>query len=128
MADVAAPGAAAPVRSKKAGSEWFWRVLAIIMVAVIAWVAWIAYQLNPPQLVTSAAFEAAAKARATQNAEGKIAGAGTENPVEHSQPALPVESSKPAEPREPPVNVDKLKMSDTLTTSSVPPANARAVQ
>ena len=122
MADGAAEVEAIPAQAKRAGSEWFWRVLAAVMVVVIAWVAWIAYQLNPPQLVTNAAFEAAARARALRNAEGRIAG----NGAEASQPPAVSEPPRPAEPREPPVNIDKLKMSDSLSIAPGSTANARA--
>jgi len=105
----------APVASRKTGSEWFWRILAVLMVAVIGWVIWIAYQLNPPALVTSAAFEAAAKARATQNAEGKIGVVGSDTPAE---------APKPTEPKDPPVNLEKLRLSDTLSTPAAPAAGA----
>lgn len=106
----------APVAPRKAGSEWFWRLLAVLMAAVIGWVVWIAYQLNPPALVTTEAFEAAAKARATQNAEGKIGVAGSDAPAE-----LP----KPVESKDPPVNLEKLRLSDTLSTPLAPAAGAK---
>jgi hypothetical protein len=76
-------------------SEWFWRFLAAVMLFAVGWSIWIFYQLSAPPLVTGAAFEAAAKARATQSASGRI-----------------VPAPKPAEP---PVNVEKLKLSDTIT-------------
>lgn len=76
-------------------SEWFWRFLAAVMMLAVGWSMWIFYQLNVPPLVTSAAFQAAAKAKAAQSARGRIAPA----------PKL----------AEPPVNVDKLRLSDTIT-------------
>jgi len=53
-------------------SEGFWRFLAAVMLFAVCWSLWILYQLNPPVVVTRAAFEAAAKARATQSAKGII--------------------------------------------------------
>ena len=88
-------------------SEWFWRFLAAVMMLAVAWTLWVLYQLNPQPLVTHAAFEAAAKARATQSAQGRIAPA----PVEPAP--------KPAEP---PVNVEKLKLSDTIAPPIAEPA------
>ncbi|MBI1943789.1 MAG: hypothetical protein HYS35_09000 [Betaproteobacteria bacterium] len=76
-------------------SEWFWRFLAAVMLFAVGWAMWIFYQLNAPPLVTSAAFEAAAKAKAAQSARGRIAPA--------------------PRPAEPPVNVEKLRLSDTIT-------------
>ena len=56
-----------------ASGEWIWRFLAGVLLFSVGWILWIAYQLNPPMLVTTAAFEAAAKAKASQNAVGVIA-------------------------------------------------------
>ena len=84
-------------------SEWLWRFLATAMLFAVGWSMWIFYQLNPPPLIMNAAFEAAAKAKANargQNAHGVI-----------SPPA----GSAPAQPREPPINPDKLKFSDSLS-------------
>lgn len=103
----------APVRRR--GSEWFWRFLSAVMIFVIGWVVWIAYQLNPPPLVTSAAFEAAAKARAARNTEGRIAPAPIE-PAANAEGAAP--ASEPAPPRAPPVNIEKLRLSDTLSDAA----------
>ena len=86
-------------------SEWFWRFLATAMLASVVWTTWIFYQLNPPPLIMSAAFEAAAKAKANagQNAHGVI--------------SLPAGSAPaPAQPREPLINADKLKFSDSIAT------------
>lgn len=98
-------------------SEWLWRFLATVILFAVGWTMWIFYQLNPPPLVMNAAFEAAAKARANagQNARGVIlspaASASASTPVPVPDPA-----SAPAEPREPPVNPDKLKFSDSIAT------------
>jgi hypothetical protein len=79
--------------------EWMWRFLALVMLFAVGWSAWIFYQINPAPLITDAAFEAAAKANAKQNAQGLIA------------PAV----QPPPAPKEPPINADKLKLSDTLS-------------
>lgn len=80
--------------------EWFWRFLAAVMLFAVGWSLWIFYQLNPPPLITDAAFEAAAKAKA--NAGQKVQGVIAPAPV-------------PAAPKEAPVNAEKLKYSDSLT-------------
>ena len=80
-------------------SEGFWRFLAAVMLFAVGWAMWIFYQLNPPAIVTKAAYEAAAKAKAAQSAHGRI------------QPA-----PRPAGPSEPPVDVGRLKLSDSLAT------------
>lgn len=105
---------------RKAVGEWIWRFLAGVMLFSVGWVLWIAYQLNPPMLVTTAAFEAAAKAKASQNAAGVIAPKpGVEAPKAAADgPTAEAEAPKPApEPvaKEPPVNLEKLKLSDSIT-------------
>jgi endonuclease YncB( thermonuclease family) len=99
--------------------EWFWRFLAAVMIVAVGWVAWIAYQLNPPPLATQAAWEAAARARASRTASGVI---GTRPGAEEARtaaeapqpPASPL-AAKPAS-GEPPVNVERLRFSDTIST------------
>jgi hypothetical protein len=80
--------------------EWLWRFLAGVMLFAVGWTVWIYSQLNPPALVTEAAFAAAAnaKANAGQSTQGVIAPA----------PA-------PETPKEPPVNAEKLKFSESLS-------------
>ena len=94
--------------------EWFWRFLALSMMATVAWIVWIMVQINPQPLVTDEAFEAAAKARATaQDAKGVIVSApapGAEAPAE------PQEVKEPKEPKEPPVNVERLRLADSIET------------
>ena len=82
-------------------SEWLWRFMAAVMLFAVGWTLWIFYQLNAPPLITDAAYEAAAKANAKQNAQGVIAPAAV--------PAVPVA------PQEPPINADRLKFSDSLS-------------
>jgi hypothetical protein len=99
-------------------SEWLWRFLAAVMVFAVGWILWIFYQINPPPIVTNAAFEAAAhaKAKAGQNTRGVIepAGGAASAAAEASAPAeAPV---VPPAPKEAPINPDKLKFSDSLTT------------
>jgi hypothetical protein len=85
--------------------EWFWRFLAVVMVAAVAWMLWIFHQLNPTPLATAAAFEAAAKAGARQNAQGVIA-----PPPAASAPA----EAPQAMAKEPPVDMEKLKFTDSI--------------
>jgi len=83
--------------------EWLWRFLAAMMLFAVGWTVWIYYQLNPPALVTDAAFAAAAKAKANagQSTQGVITPA-----------AAP---DAPKEAKEPPINADRLKFSDSLS-------------
>ena len=107
--------------------EWMWRFLAIVMMFSVGWTVWIIYQLNPPPLIMNAAFEAAAKAKANvkgapaekQSAHGVIASAGAEAPQAPGMAAsAPTEA--PKEPKEPPINPDKLKFSETLAIPAPP--------
>jgi hypothetical protein len=137
----AAPGAATPKPQKMIG-EWFWRFLAVVMLATVGWVLWIMYQINPQSLITKAGFEAAAKARASQDAKGVItpaapataapataapatAAAATAAAADGAMqgaasasaeaPKSPVQAVR-AEPKEPPVNPERLKFADTIET------------
>lgn len=43
--------------------EWFWRIMAVLLIASVGWVAWIAWQLQPREPVATAqAFKAAQNA------------------------------------------------------------------
>jgi hypothetical protein len=103
---------------RKAVGEWFWRFLAAVMLFSVAWVLWISYQLNPTPLATALAFEAAEKARANQNqnASGVI-----KPPVEAPKPEAEAPKAEPVA-KEPPVNVEKLKLSDSISTPPAPEA------
>ena len=108
----AGQGTAVPRRPKHIG-EWFWRFLALVMLATVGWVVWIIYQINPQPLITNAAFEAAAKARAaSQDAKGVITPAAAAVAVAPNPAAEPPK----AEPKEPPVNVERLRLADSIET------------
>lgn len=51
---------AAPISRER---EWFWRLVAALMVGALCWVAWVAWQLQPRDLVTEKAILAAEDAR-----------------------------------------------------------------
>jgi len=116
------PGAAAPKPQKLVG-EWFWRFLAVVMVATIGWILWIIYQINPQPLITDAGYEAAAKGRASHGAKGVI----TKAVVPAAAPpaaeaAAGGEAAKPpaqapvTEAKAPPVNVERLRFADSIET------------
>lgn len=66
--------------------EWLWRFLAAAMLVTIAWMGWVIYLLNPPALVTSAAFEALAKSRSNSNQNSGVI---TPAAPAHSPAAVP---------------------------------------
>ena len=71
--------------------EWFWRIIAALMVVALAWVGWIAWQLQPRDpIVTEQAFRAAenAQRRPTSVADAKAA-----------EPKPAPEAQKPAAPQ-----------------------------
>ena len=120
--------------SKTKISEWMWRFLAIAMMFSVVWSVWIIYQLNPPALITNAAFEAAAKARVKgtqsekQSVQGVIVPSGSTAAASSASEATAVASTAteaPAvavAPKEPPINPEKLKFSDSI---SLPVPNAK---
>ncbi len=101
--------------SKTKIGEWLWRFLAVVMVFSVAWTVWIIYQLNPPPLIMTAAFEAAAKAKGKgasaerQSTQGVIASSAAE-----AAPKAPASSAPAEAPKEPPVNPEKLKFSESI--------------
>lgn len=109
--------------------EWFWRFLAVVMLAVVGWVVWIAIQISPPDMVLPAAYEAAAQGRASRNSAGTISAADTASvaaaaglPADPAQPAaspttiaVAAVSVAPAA-IEPPVNLEKLRRAESIET------------
>lgn len=115
--------------------EWFWRFLAMVLLFVGGWVTWIAIQINPPDVFLPAAYEAAAQGRASRNASGAVKGviapapgALAIDPAQASQmpaadrapanvPAVtaPVVTAPPPPP-EPPVNLEKLRLAESIET------------
>lgn len=77
------PGAQAikPVGSARRGHEWFWRVLAALVLISVSWVGWVAYQLQPRPLLTPLALKAAEQA--------------ARRPVAVEKPAPLIEMPKP---------------------------------
>jgi MSHA biogenesis protein MshN len=100
----------APVRKDR---EWFWRIIAVLMIASVGWVAWIAWQLQPRDSVaTEQAFKASQDAQRNRTAVAVAAEQkpAAENPAA-AKPAAPepekpaqqaAESSKPAPVIDPP--------------------------
>ena len=68
VADNEATAQVRVVRAARKEREWFWRVVAALMVFAIVWVAWIGWQLQTRSLATPLAFSAAEKARAVPQA------------------------------------------------------------
>jgi MSHA biogenesis protein MshN len=45
-----------PVEPRRPGHEWFWRVMAVLVLIALFWVGWVAYQLQPRTLVIEQAL------------------------------------------------------------------------
>jgi len=114
--------------SKTRIGEWLWRFLAVVMMFSVAWTVWIIYQLNPPPLVMNAAFEAAAKAKGKpaekQSAQGVIAPSAGAGAASSPAEAPVAAASAPAAAKEPPINPEKLKFSETIALPD-PAPNAK---
>ena len=112
--------------SKTKLGEWFWRFLSIVMFFAVAWTIWIIYQLNPPPLIMTAAFEAAAKAKGKEVQGEKRVTQGVIAPSADAAPTPAVPAVQvpeaPKVPPVPPINPDKLKFSDTI---ALPVPNAK---
>jgi hypothetical protein len=96
--------------------EWFWRFLAVVMLLIVGWVVWIALQISPPDLILPAAFEAAAQGRASRNSGGAIGAGAPQAPAPVAESSAPVAPPAPPEPKAPPVNLEKLKLADSIET------------
>ena len=94
--------------------EWFWRFLALVLLFVGGWVTWIAIQINPPDVFLPAAYEAAAKGRASRNSSGLVTGVVLPASPPPQEPA-PAPAETPAK-AEPPVNLEKLRLAESIET------------
>jgi hypothetical protein len=86
------------------GPEWFWRILAGLMLVVIGWMGWVAYQITPASVVTPAAYQALTQARA----------------VQHVQQGLITPAPPPRKP--PPVDIEKLRLADSIESLTSTPS------
>jgi hypothetical protein len=109
--------AAPPAASRQYVGEWFWRFLALVLLAAVGWVVWVIYQISPQPLVTEAAFKAAARAKAaSQDAKGRITPAPPPVAAAPEPAPKPAAETPPPAPKEPPVNVERLRLADTIET------------
>ncbi len=80
---------------QKPDRDWFWRVIAALLLVAVGWVAWVAYHLIPRPLVTDEVFRALAGRSAPQAVSPVVV------PVVEEKPAAVAE--KPAVVAETPV-------------------------
>ena len=71
-----------PRERKGKESEWFWRMIAGLMVIIIGWMLWVMYQITPRSVVTPLAFVFQAKPGAMrQPATGAASAVGSLSPA-----------------------------------------------
>jgi MSHA biogenesis protein MshN len=73
--DGGAPREVRPVPDPIPGHEWFWRILAVLLLVALAWVGWVYYQIYPRRIVTDLGIAAGEQARqnAPRPAEATVA-------------------------------------------------------
>lgn len=124
-ADIVSP-AVKPVVAERRGHEWFWRVLAVLVLISLAWVGWVAYQLQPRPLATPLAFLAAQQStgRSTPT-QDRTAETAVRLPVA-AVAAEPAKSEPVAVKPQPVVQVEVMKLARSIETAIVeaPPAPA----
>ncbi len=86
---------AAPISRER---EWFWRLVAALMVVALCWVGWVAWQLQPRELVTEKAILAAEDARRGSAAAVADAEAAKEQAESNAQEARAEARAAQAEP------------------------------
>lgn len=119
LADVRAVGAA------RSGSEWFWRVIAGLMLVAAAWTIWVVYQLQPRSVATELAYRAAenTRRRAVAAAQSVPARKVAIAPASAAEPARPTEVSLPSpEPETLAAPIETLRLALSIDTPLAAPA------
>ncbi len=100
-----------PVPARRAGREWFWRIVAVLMLAAVGWVGWIAYQLQPRPLATDLAYEAAEQAKQKKQAA-------TTRPIEKpaAAPEKPAAEKPAVQAKAPAVPSEVFKLALSIDT------------
>lgn len=86
----AAPREVRPVRDPSEGHEWFWRIVAGLLLIALVWVGWVIYQIQPRRVATDlgiAAGESARREAAPVLAEAKPAPSETKTTRPETRPA-----------------------------------------
>jgi MSHA biogenesis protein MshN len=115
---------AAPVRG---GGEWFWRVIAMLMLLAAAWTIWVIYQLQPRSVATELAQRAAegSRRRAPATPVATPAPAAV-HPVASSPPAMAEASAAAVVPAQKPAPerlaapIEMLRLALTIDTPLAP--------
>jgi len=122
------PGAAPAEAKPRKDWELFWRIIAVLMIAIIGWVIWVLYQITPRSVVTPLVYESQIKRIGAPEA-----GAATQPAPELAAATLRMDEEQAAmragahqasadvqaaalEGRIEPVRGEKLKLSTEITT------------
>jgi MSHA biogenesis protein MshN len=116
------------VRAARSGSEWFWRVIAGLMLVAAAWTIWVVYQLQPSSVATELAY------RAAENTRRRAVAAAQSGPAPKvaAAAAAAAEPSRPAEvtlpqpgPERLAAPIETLRLALTIDTPLAPPATRK---
>ncbi len=106
--------------TRMVGSEWFWRVVAFLMVITIAWIAWVAWQITPRGTVTELALQSVKRPVAPAPAPAAVAAPAATAPLAASAPAaLPPPATpapQPAAAKADPDRPEMLKLAMEIIT------------
>ena len=101
--------------TRMVGSEWFWRVVAFMLVLAIAWIAWVAWQITPRGTVTELALQSV-KRPAPTAAPAPVPAPVAVVPVAPAVPAPPAAPSPAASlPPAPPVQATLPQAPQTMS-------------
>lgn len=93
------------VSSSPGGHEWFWRIVALLMLFALGWVGWVAYQLQPgAPLVTAQALQAAEQAKKGQISRAQAPTSAPGSVQISEVPAAGAATGVPTTPAAAPVN------------------------
>jgi MSHA biogenesis protein MshN len=105
-----------PITPKKIGSDFFWRILAVMMLTAVGWVAWVVWQILPHPVVTELVDQAARERASAPKAAAVQAAPALQAAVAPPAPT-PTRVSTPApQPATEPARPDMLRLATELTT------------
>lgn len=112
-----APRQVKAVVPSRPGHEWFWRIVAALMLSAVGWVGWVAYQLQPgPALATKQAFKAAEKARTGRVSEGQVPAPALSPPTQAPPPEPPTAAATSSPEKEPARQSETMRLAQSIQT------------
>jgi MSHA biogenesis protein MshN len=117
---VGVPPTVKVVEATAASHEWFWRVIAALMLLALGWVGWLIYQIQPRPIATPLAQKAADEARTRRPAPPVQVAEVPRPPVQ--APAPPAAEPKAAAPAAAVQPADTLRFAYSIETPIDAPA------